>query len=105
VQAFVNRLNKKLKHLKRWIKRENVACYRLYDADLPEYAVLIDIYDQYVLVQEYPLEKNVDRQKASLRVDSVLAVLPDVLAVPAANIFFQKYLDGDLPEGFPVGRE
>ncbi len=105
VQAFVNRLNKRGKHLKRWAKREGVTSYRLYDADLPEYPVVIDLYDLYVLVQEYPLEKNVDREKASLRIASVLAVLPEVLQVPATNIFFQKYSPHELPKGFPLNLE
>jgi 23S rRNA (guanine2445-N2)-methyltransferase / 23S rRNA (guanine2069-N7)-methyltransferase len=41
---FKNRLEKNLKQLSRWVKRESVSCYRLYDADLPDYAAAIDIY-------------------------------------------------------------
>jgi 23S rRNA (guanine2445-N2)-methyltransferase / 23S rRNA (guanine2069-N7)-methyltransferase len=101
-QDFVNRLKKKLKHVSRWAKRENVTYYRLYDADLPEYAVSIDLYDQYVLVQEYQAPRSIDQQKALQRLNSILVVLPEILGVPAANIYFQKYLeDSFLPDGFP----
>ena len=31
---FANRLFKNLKHLRRWAAREDIHCYRLYDADL-----------------------------------------------------------------------
>jgi 23S rRNA (guanine2445-N2)-methyltransferase / 23S rRNA (guanine2069-N7)-methyltransferase len=41
---FKNRLEKNLKQLSRWVRRESVSCYRLYDADLPDYAAAIDIY-------------------------------------------------------------
>ena len=41
---FANRLNKNQKHLSKRLKREQITCYRLYDADMPEYAMVIDIY-------------------------------------------------------------
>jgi 23S rRNA (guanine2445-N2)-methyltransferase / 23S rRNA (guanine2069-N7)-methyltransferase len=44
---FENRLRKNLKHLRRWAIREDVHCYRLYDADLPEYAVAVDLYEDW----------------------------------------------------------
>ena len=50
---FANRLQKNLKHLRRWAARENISCYRVYDADLPEYAVAVDLYDGWAHVQEY----------------------------------------------------
>ncbi len=103
VQSFSNRLTKKMKHLSRWAKRENITCYRLYDADLPEYAVSIDIYDQFVLVQEYQAPRSIAPQKAEQRLNSVLAVLPDILHLPPSHFFFQKYMEDSetLPEGFP----
>lgn len=88
VMMFVNRLRKNISHIKRWALRENVSCYRVYDADLPEYAFTVDIYEQSVYVQEYPAPKSVDKDKALQRQQSVLAVLPDALGVPAAQIFF-----------------
>ncbi len=39
-----NRLTKNTKHLQRWAKRSGVSCYRLYDADLPEFAFALDRY-------------------------------------------------------------
>jgi 23S rRNA (guanine2445-N2)-methyltransferase / 23S rRNA (guanine2069-N7)-methyltransferase len=86
---FVNRLRKNLKHIKRWAQRENVTCYRIYDADLQEYAFSVDFYEQFVYVQEYPAPKTVDQTKALLRQQEVLSVLPEVLAVEPSQIFFQ----------------
>ena len=40
-EGFINRLRKNLRHLGRWARREGISCYRLYDADLPEYAVCL----------------------------------------------------------------
>jgi 23S rRNA (guanine2445-N2)-methyltransferase / 23S rRNA (guanine2069-N7)-methyltransferase len=88
VEMFANRLRKNVKHLKRWAERENISCYRIYDADLPEYAFAIDRYEQFIYVQEYPAPKSIDADKALQRQQEVLAVLPDVLGVPAGQIFF-----------------
>ena len=43
-QMFANRLRKNLRQLRAWARREAVSCYRIYDADMPEYAFAIDLY-------------------------------------------------------------
>ena len=91
VQVFINRIQKKLKHLRKVAKRENLTAYRVYDADVPEYAVCIDIEDDTVRVQEYPAPRHVSRDKAQQRLESVLAVLPEVMDVPAAKIYFRCF--------------
>ncbi|MEY3338014.1 MAG: bifunctional rRNA ((2069)-N(7))-methyltransferase RlmK/23S rRNA, partial [Pseudomonadota bacterium] len=56
---FANRIRKNLKQLSAWQRREAVDCYRLYDADMPEYAFAIDLYtaadasERWLVVQEY----------------------------------------------------
>jgi 23S rRNA (guanine2445-N2)-methyltransferase / 23S rRNA (guanine2069-N7)-methyltransferase len=44
-QMFANRLRKNLQRLQPWAQREHIRCFRLYDADMPEYAFAVDIYD------------------------------------------------------------
>jgi 23S rRNA (guanine2445-N2)-methyltransferase / 23S rRNA (guanine2069-N7)-methyltransferase len=43
-QMFANRLAKNLKKQQGWAQRNGITCYRLYDADMPEYAFAIDVY-------------------------------------------------------------
>lgn len=88
-QMFANRLGKNIKKIKSWAERENVSCYRVYDADLPEYAVAIDRYGSYVAVQEYPAPKTVDPKKAERRLQQILAVLPEASGTEAKQIFFR----------------
>lgn len=89
-KMFVNRLEKNLKHLKKWAKREGVSCYRLYDADLPEYAVAIDFYeDNYAHVQEYAPPKTIDPLKAEQRLSHVIAALPEILQIPLQHVFLK----------------
>jgi len=91
-RMFANRLKKNLKHLRRWAKREGIYCYRLYGADLPEYAIAVDLYQgdkSWVHVQEYEAPKNVDQQNARRRVREALSVILEVLELPEDQLFFK----------------
>ncbi len=87
--GFINRLHKNLRHLGRWATREGVSCYRLYDADLPEYAVAIDRYEQWLHVQEYAPPPTVEPERARERLEHVMAALPAALDLPPENIFLK----------------
>jgi len=89
---FANRLQKNLKTLGRWAKQNAITCYRVYDADLPEYAVAIDIYQgeqTWVNVQEYEPPKSIDQHKANQRLAELLAEIPRVLGVSRDNVFLK----------------
>lgn len=89
-QMFANRLRKNRKSLEGWAAREKIDCFRVYDADMPEYAFAIDLYGagagRHVYVQEYAAPKTVNPENARERRREVLAVLPDVLGVPLAQV-------------------
>lgn len=77
---LANRLRKNLKNLGRWAKQQGISCYRLYDADMPEYAFAIDVYTDeqqqvHVHMQEYKAPASVSEASAALRRrQAVLAV-------------------------------
>jgi 23S rRNA (guanine2445-N2)-methyltransferase / 23S rRNA (guanine2069-N7)-methyltransferase len=88
-QMFANRLRKNLQRLDPWAEREHIDCFRVYDADMPEYAFAIDLYGRgarHVYVQEYAPPKTVNQDSARERRREALAVLPEVLAVPNSQI-------------------
>jgi 23S rRNA (guanine2445-N2)-methyltransferase / 23S rRNA (guanine2069-N7)-methyltransferase len=88
-QMFANRLRKNLQRLDPWAERENIDCYRVYDADMPEYAFAIDLYGRegrHVYVQEYAPPKSVNQESARERRREALAVLPEVLDVPLVQV-------------------
>lgn len=62
-EDYANRLRKNLKKLEKWARQEGIECYRLYDADLPEYNVAVDRYGDWAVIQEYAPPKTVDAQK------------------------------------------
>ncbi|PCJ32819.1 MAG: bifunctional 23S rRNA (guanine(2069)-N(7))-methyltransferase RlmK/23S rRNA (guanine(2445)-N(2))-methyltransferase RlmL [Gammaproteobacteria bacterium] len=85
-EMFANRLKKNLKHLSKWARKNKIECYRLYDADLPDYAVAIDLYGEHVHVQEYAPPKTIDATKAIQRLNDVMQIIPQVLNVPANKV-------------------
>lgn len=86
-RMLVNRLRKNRKALDPWLRREGVSCYRLYDRDLPEYALAIDRYGELVHVQEYRAPASIDERKAAERLAAALEVLPEALGVAPEQIF------------------
>jgi 23S rRNA (guanine2445-N2)-methyltransferase / 23S rRNA (guanine2069-N7)-methyltransferase len=89
---FRNRLNKNRKHLAKWCKKENVSCYRLYDADLPEYAIAVDVYSGDTLwlhVQEYEAPKSIDQKKARWRLREAITILRDVFGLDESQLFLK----------------
>ncbi|PWB33180.1 bifunctional 23S rRNA (guanine(2069)-N(7))-methyltransferase RlmK/23S rRNA (guanine(2445)-N(2))-methyltransferase RlmL [Pseudomonas sp. SDI] len=89
-QMFANRLLKNLKQLGKWAKRENVTCYRVYDADMPEYALAIDLYQDWVHVQEYAAPRSIDPEKAQARLFDALAAIPQALGVDQSRVVIKR---------------
>ncbi len=67
-----NRLQKNQRKLAPWLKKQNIQCYRVYDADMPEYAAAIDVYDEQYHIQEYQAPKTIDAKKAQLRFNEIV---------------------------------
>ncbi len=87
---FANRLKKNFKTLGKWSKKNNIECYRVYDADMPEFSLAVDIYGEWVHVQEYAAPASVDETSARERLDEALSVLPDVLSVSAEHVVVKQ---------------
>jgi 23S rRNA (guanine2445-N2)-methyltransferase / 23S rRNA (guanine2069-N7)-methyltransferase len=89
-EMFANRLRKNLRHLGRWAARQDIHAYRLYDADMHEYNMAIDVYEgerHWVHVQEYKAPASIDERTAARRLKHALAVIPLVLEVPAEQMY------------------
>ena len=89
-QMFANRLQKNLKQLGKWARREQVSCYRLYDADMPEYALAVDLYQDWVHVQEYAAPRSIDPEKAQGRLLDALAAIPQALGVDQERVVLKR---------------
>lgn len=91
-----NRIGKNLRHLKKWLAREQVSCFRIYDADLPEYAAAVDVYRgnpathsaarTFLHIQEYAPPLTVDAEAARTRLRDLMHAAGDALDVPRERI-------------------
>lgn len=84
--AFANRMKKNLQGLKSWLKQNDVHAYRAYDADIPEYNVAVDIYQDHAVIYEYAAPKNVDEKVAEKRLQDIITLTAQTLDIPAENI-------------------
>lgn len=85
---IANRLRKNIKALKPWLKNAQSNCYRIYDADMPEYAAAIDLYDGHIHLQEYAAPKTINPEAARLRFNEIVSAVcavfettPDEIAI------------------------
>lgn len=89
-EMFANRLRKNLKRMEKWRRRESIECYRVYDADMPEYAVAVDCYGNAVHVSEYAAPSSVDENAAQKRLSEVMDACAQVFEVPVERIALKE---------------
>ena len=89
-QMFANRLQKNMQHLQKWAKREGITCYRVYDADLPDYAFAIDRYNDHVVLQEYAAPRSIDAETAARRSAELIELVPRLLGVSRHHVFVKQ---------------
>ncbi len=71
-QMVANRIKKNMHRLKKWIKNEDINAYRIYDADIPEYAVAIDVYNEHINIQEYKAPNTIPEKKTKKRLEDAI---------------------------------
>ncbi|MDO4643552.1 MAG: bifunctional 23S rRNA (guanine(2069)-N(7))-methyltransferase RlmK/23S rRNA (guanine(2445)-N(2))-methyltransferase RlmL [Cardiobacteriaceae bacterium] len=85
-RMFANRLRKNYKAAQKAALAAHTDAYRVYDQDMPEYAIAVDLYGKYVHVQEYAPPKTVAPEKARKRLLDTLHVIPQILDIPPSNL-------------------
>lgn len=88
-QDFVNRLQKNLANLKKLAKKQQVTNLRVYDADLPDFKVAVDIYGNFVHVQEYAAPKSIPPETAKKRFNLALLGIREVLQANREQVFIK----------------
>lgn len=93
-EQFARRLRKVAKLRRKWAQREGVTCYRVYDADLPDYSAAIDLYEgsaatpgRWLVIAEYAAPREVDPSLAEARLLDILTLAPRILQVDSDNVF------------------
>ena len=90
IQMFYNRLTKVFRHISKQAKRQQVSCYRFYDRDLPEFPLIIDMYEDKVYLSEYKARHNLTEEQHELWLQQSLAVISKVTQVPGDKIYLKQ---------------
>ena len=98
-EQFARRLQKVARQRRRWAKREGITCYRVYDADLPDYSAAIDLYEgsastpgRWLVIAEYAAPRSVDPALAQARLLDILTLAPRILGVDPENVYAKARL-------------
>lgn len=90
-QMAANRLKKNFEALKPQMDKEGVTCFRLYDADMPEYSAAIDIYEgKWISLQEYAAPSTIDPEDAERRLGELILATERVTGIDVDNIYVKQ---------------
>lgn len=85
-----NRLHKRQRHLRKWAKKNDITCYRLYERDIPEYPAIVDWYDGEVVVWLYGRKKDETAAEQTAFRDQTIAEIQNGLDLPLTKIFIKE---------------
>src|ERR1043165_4622253 len=86
---FENRLLKVHKHISKIARKQEIACYRFYDHDLPEFPFAIDWYNGVVHAAEYKRRHGMTDEEHDAWLGTCRETLATVLEIDVANIFMK----------------
>lgn len=100
---FANRLRKAAKERARWAQWEGISAYRVYDADLPDFPVSVDLFrgasaddgELFAVVEERPRPNSVDVQRAGRHFADAVALTSALLDVPIRNVVQKPWATDD----------
>lgn len=86
---YRNRLTKVYRHLGKQARRQGISCYRIYDHDLPEFPLCIELYGEKLYVAEYKRYHGMTEEEHDAWMENTLTVTGEVLGVDKSNIFLK----------------
>jgi 23S rRNA (cytosine1962-C5)-methyltransferase len=90
IEMFSNRLSKVYRHLSKQAKRQAISCYRLYDRDLPEFPLIIDVYEDKIYLSEYRAKHHLSETDYENWLNQSLGVIGTVTGVPDEKIYLKQ---------------
>ncbi len=86
---FQNRLAKVYKHFSKIARKQEIACYRFYDHDLPEFPFAIDWYNGAVHAAEYKRRHGMEDEEHEAWLQACRETIAGVLEIDASNIYMK----------------
>lgn len=89
MNPLYNRIKKNLKQLKPYIKHHNLSCYRIFDWDMPEYPLCIDVYEDMVHIAEYKTKHPLDEHNYHIWMELCRLTVKEIFSASDENIFIK----------------
>jgi 23S rRNA (cytosine1962-C5)-methyltransferase len=87
---FENRLLKVYKHKSKLAKRQHIACYRVYDHDIPEFPFCIELYEDKIYLAEYLRRHGMTDEAHDIWLDSCIELIGKLLEIPVSKIYVRQ---------------
>ncbi|MBI2731527.1 MAG: class I SAM-dependent methyltransferase [Sphingobacteriales bacterium] len=87
---FENRLAKVYKHLSKQAGRQSLSCFRIFDKDLPEFPLIIDVYDDKVYLAEYRAKHHLTAEEHEQWLNESIRIISKVLNVADEKIYLKE---------------
>ena len=87
---FKNRLSKNAKHWGKWARRQGIQCYRVYNRDMPQFPLAIDVYGERAHLQEYDTGWQQTDEEYEAWVLQVAEVVTEVLDIDGEYLAFKR---------------
>lgn len=89
-EMFCNRLVKLFKHKAKQAKRLQVSCYRIYDHDLTEFPLCVELYEDKIYLAEYLRRHGMTDEEHDVWLSGCKQVIGDVTGVAMENMFIRQ---------------
>lgn len=84
---FSNRLQKVFRHRAKQARNEGITCYRVYDHDLPEFPLVVEIYEDSICLAEYRRRHGMDEEAHEQWMKETRELISQVTSIHTDRIF------------------
>ncbi len=91
-QMFGNRIKKRHMHLWKWAKRTGVSCFRIYDRDIPEIPLTVDVYQQHLHIALILKYRNFSDEEMLLWTQAMADAARRALGIQEDRVFLKTRL-------------
>lgn len=90
LDMFRNRLAKVFKHRSKLAKKQGISCYRIYDHDLPEFPLCVEIYEDKIYLAEYLRRHGMTDEEHEAWLQECIPVITEITGIPEDRIFVRQ---------------
>jgi 23S rRNA (guanine2445-N2)-methyltransferase / 23S rRNA (guanine2069-N7)-methyltransferase len=88
-EEFANRLRNRARHFRRWPTKRGIACFRLYERDVPDVPLVVDRYEDALHISEFARPHDRSPAQHADWLDLMARTASKVLEVPRDRVFLK----------------